>query len=658
MSPHKYPIYPQTKLNDTALIHIQSANGNPFNARFLMDGRNFMRFGQTYNGKSYFIRVYPNEQMIHLEVTINETILIKIKSQVIEETTLIDNLFVGDYIEAGKMNCYVSESAGDLKVISYVMNFGVYIGEGCMDNCEFVYESKDFIVKAEDVGYSAAIIPIPKENTIDKRRIYFCLETNNSGFAYFLKFIEHKPIMIEPGQSVKIYLNANEKHLTAYSEVMQSKPPLTISFNRTEGCFNLLIKHRQSSYYGQLIAKNISEGISQFNLLKEDDLTIGDTMKVKLLPMQTPLIRNIKPPNKDTLCTGSDVYTECPTYFILETCKDVRSETHFMLERSNEPLIIPGEEFLLLVMGRTEKIFIIPDIAPNIEILRINIKQRTSLIPTIIGKITIIQKRTGKIIVEDITGKNEILTMEFKKKADASLEGDYLMTIEGFQNVNIKLHMTMYANINNNLTQVFNPRLHLREDSIPLKDYRIGYFSYYAKDDKETEVAIVVEPKVNIRDVKVFTSTYTWGSKANDSNILRLPRNGSYHYLTVEGEYKGYKDARVTFTFLESQRFDDLLIGLHYSFQGTRLFHLKVEKEKEYIIKKEGDTLETIYLSIDSANKIPLADNKTQEFPAKKGLQEIVIKNASEVYFTVFCHSSNCYYHIHISEISITKTDL
>ena len=605
--------------------------------------------------------MYPNET--NLDAIVNESALVMISFYPVKEVVSLDKPFYGDYIEANKRNCYSTkrlDQGGDLVVLTYVTNFTLYLRPGYLPDSHesYVYSSQDFIVQAEDIGYSAINIPILKENVKSHTRVYFCLESNTE-FAYSLLLAEHESIVVQPGQSMKVYLHGSDRLLMTYLEIMHIKPLLNLTFSKTKGCFNLLIKTHQSPYYGELIAKNLSAGISQFGLLTEDDLVTGDTIMSRLFSTRKSEYRVIKAKTKDTLCTGTDTYTQCNTYFIFETCERssvAKAETRFTLEHNNDPLIFTGGEILLLVLAGYTKKYIILDIPPNIEILRVIIEQRELLVPTLIGRLMLIQKNTGKLLMEEITGKERMSVIEFKKKGGESLEGDYYVQIEGIQNVNVRLRMNMYSYINNELVEVYNARLPLSDGSFPLNLFngnrKVGYFSFYAKNDPGTEVAIIIQSNHN--NIKIFHSTSSWTNKNKlITNILRLPRDNSYHYLTIETEYE---NTRVSFDFLESQRFNELKKDLHYSFQGTRIFHIKVDKRKDYIIRKSGNTIETIYLSIDSNIKIPLEDKNTRVILPEGNEQEIRIKeeeltNTSEMHFTIRCHSSECYYHLKVEEI-------
>lgn len=673
MSPCKYAMSPLAKLNETVLIRIYSAGGDSFRARFLMNGRNFMRFAQTYDDRNYFLRVYSGEQMVYLEATLNETILMVISSQTMDEITSLDTSFHGDYLESNRTNCYSTIQllqGGDFQILTRTTDFTLHITPGHFptdaNDRTYVYASKDFAVQPEAVGHFAVRVPVLKASLKGESRVYVCLE-GMSGFAYSVKVGKHEMVKVQPGKEVKLYLHGNDRLVMVYSELMEKNPVLQITLNQTEGCFNVLVKHRQSSYYGELIAKNLTAGVSQFKLLTENDLAVGDTMMVRVLPMKTPLLRFIKAPAEDSLCTGTDLYTECPTYFVFETCGGSSSsaKTHFTLEHGNDPVIMPSEGFLLLVLARSEKKFIIPKVAPAVEVLEVSITQRKLMTPVIMGRFVVTQKNTEKTIVEDISGRTENITIEFKKEEGRSLEGDYYVTIEGFQTVNVRLETKMYSKVGGKLVEVVNSRLPSTSSARPLTfpiggNKKAGYFSFYAKNATGTSMAVIISPHGTTTNLKAFYSTTSWFTKGTliDNCILRVPRSGMHHYLTVEAECgKTGGEAGASLTFLESQRFSEVKAGYYYSFQGTRVFHLKVEKGKEYVIRKSGETVETVYLSLDPSNPIPFSDKNTRAFGHKEGVQEIVLseedlKSVSEVCFTVFCHTSECYYHLQVEKVA------
>eukprot|EP01022_Parablepharisma_sp_SALTPOND_P025408 TRINITY_DN5923_c0_g1_i6.p1 TRINITY_DN5923_c0_g1~~TRINITY_DN5923_c0_g1_i6.p1 ORF type:complete len:732 (-),score=63.63 TRINITY_DN5923_c0_g1_i6:7327-9522(-) len=690
-SPQRYKLAFPPSFAKTILFYIYNTESKAFKGKFTIKENDVTTHFETFDGIGYFARIYPSAQQdVFIEAIVEEAALIAIASSLREKVVSLDdpaNILSGDYLASGKTNCYSTQrlsNGGTLTLQAEVPDLNIYVNPGRLpqnlSKSAYLYTKDDYVVAPAHLSFSAINIPIHKARVNPDRPTFICVESLNQTIAYSLDVGQYEPAVLDENQSLKLYLRGDERQLMVYSKVVQKQTPTKIQLKVTKGCINLFVKPRQTYYYGYLLNKNLSSGISPFENITEEEIARGDTVFLRATSGQKTVVKTIPSIAHDTLCTGKDVYVECPTFLVMENCNKeyyAESISHIMIQREHSPLVLPNEQTVIRVAEGRKETFVIPSVAPSVDKLKIHVQGRERIDSVKLAKITVAQKVGNKEKTIEVSGEAEI---EFDKNSDGTLEGDYYATIEAYKNFNAMIWANSYSTIAGVSQEVHNARLTSSGNFFflnPINEtHQIGYYTFYSGDNAGKDVVIMAKPTGSLLGINLFVSSIAWPSKDTakwQGQTVRLPMNNTYYYILAEGlsspeETAGGKaNGLFNFVILESQRFNVLEPGKKYRFGGTRVFRFDATKEGDYVLKKSGQTVETIYISIDPSNTLPFNEKYTYVVTPKEeeesenilNYQLIIpgkdlkkLGNNREVYFTVYCHWPRCLYDLSIEHVA------
>eukprot|EP00826_Nyctotherus_ovalis_P063217 TRINITY_DN9250_c0_g1_i12.p1 TRINITY_DN9250_c0_g1~~TRINITY_DN9250_c0_g1_i12.p1 ORF type:complete len:422 (+),score=101.33 TRINITY_DN9250_c0_g1_i12:30-1268(+) len=405
----------------------------------------------------------------------------------------------------------------------------------------------------------------------------------------------------------------------------------------------------------------------------------------------------IRRPPRSTHCissAASDVYKrqvhgECPVVIYAKSCgEDENSTITVAMEETSDPYYMLGEPENLNIPPNKKRVSVIPDVAPGIDSVKIIVEEMALLRPVKKGTLTLEQGIGGKKQTIELNGAESQTEMSMNNK-ESNYSGDYYVTVEATDELNFRIRHKMYATIDGKQEEVMNFRRASLDRGIDLfpvnQTYQYAYFTLRTKNEPGTVLAISSHGISSVDNVSISVSNKPWGSGyewhmdlIDLDRVLRLPRDGSYYYIKIEGipspEYTvdGEHPGMIHPFIMESQRYQTLIANRNYTFSGTQLFRFKVKPGMHYIITKMGKTAESIFVSLNPNNKLPLDDDYDHgrssmgeadlslEFEKTKvhkiDLASIALEHLKEVCITVRAISSGSYYNLFIEEYADTKS--
>ena len=678
---YKLKVLDEDRKADSILIYISGREGESFKGEFYVKGSSVNRKFESYNGRDYFVRIYPSEELtddIYIESNVDDRVVAGIKSNAfpkvvpLEDITLMLN---GDHLSPNKTNCYSSirfTKGANLMLETDMTDIQLYINPLNLPNqtkdFAYSYTRGEFTVLPADISTSSITVSVPATEIA-----YICIETKKP-LAYTLSVVDPDPLLLRRGQNIKLYLKGTMKAI--YSEIKRTQSPMRLAIESLKGCTEVMIKVRKSYYYNYLMNINESLGINPFDSPKDEDTAI-----IKLRTKGESIVHAIDYPSVNTRCTGEDVYTDCPTLFYARSCNNEDSIVFIGLEDNDDFTYVLGVPEFIVLPPFFKKTYLVPDISPAIDTLQIFVEVKKEM-RTIVRGLMTVENGKGIKDVREISGASKNIVLNFSRTR-TEMAGNLYITVESYEELSIKLKVKMYSIINGVEEEVKNIRGGSAGQMMILEivnsTYQVGYFTFYGKNDSGNVAAIIPNHTPILKSVKMYASTEGWPTPQNAAftgSILRLPREDKFYNIFIEGipseEYgnNGEIEGFLVPGILESQRYNELRVGANSSFDGQRIFKFYAERNTDYIIKKVGVTVESIFVSVDPKIQIPLKDSFTHmigpidpeetdlpvEYTLKIPKEDLTKTN--EVTFTVFCHWMRCRYHLWVGKSDNIKSDL
>jgi len=671
---------------NAAALRVHCLDFKPFKGRFTLKGSKVNRSFVTYDGINYYVRMNPKEELTndtYIEAEINGTAEVRIEGHYPKYYFPLDdgNPINGDYLGKGEHICYDTsyfKDGGTLIIETAVTDLNLYVNyltrPETLDQYQYKYMNKEFPIIPSVITAPAIALPIKEAETT-----YFCIEGVNKSLSFSYATLDNQPLIISHGQTIKLYLEDDVNQFVGFSDFVRRNSPLKLNFKSIEGCTDVLLKTRTSFYAIFLMRNNQSEGISPFDYVYEKDTEVfrvqntGDSV--------TKTIEHLK---KDTLCTGSDVYSECPSAIFVKSCnKGKRSVITIELEETTDPSYILGKPELIFMSPNKKRVGVIPDVAPEIETVSLILEQMPLFQPIKKGILTLEQAHGSIKEIVELDGSEQKITVSIKNK-ESNYQGDYYVTIESIEEVNIRIRSKMYATINGKEEEIVNIRRASLQQGLELQpvneSYQYAYFTLYTKNEPGTEMILSFELFGNIKNKTIKASkkpwpeNYEWVSNTEEhfKNMIRIPRGGSYYYIKIEGEpnfnTENYEyGGNVYPLILESQRYDTLEVNKSYTFTGTRLFKFPARTGYAYFIRKISKSPDAMYVSLTSNNVLPFTDKHDwildpnlsgEDEEPKESVIEISyaqtliehLNQLKEIRLTVNSYTGASYYHLYIEE--------
>jgi len=649
----------------------------------------------TYNDNAYFLKLKPSQHTIedlknaYLEAKISHDCIVSLSFHDIElsENGILDIddfRFYGDYIEKRDTSCYQTNKfqgkSGTLNILTPSPNLKIRINPDFLpknpSEFQFLYSNTEFMMSPSAETNPVIRIPIHKSRTSQNKPMFICIESLEENIPVFIEIDKYDPLALEPNQNMKLYIRNDEKQLLLYSAIENTQKPMKLHISAEKGCANVLLKSRQSYFYGFLLNYHVIRGESPFEKIQEYELNQGDTSIFRVIAGQKEIVKNIFTPKGDTKCSGKNAFNECPTFLFVENCnknetKEI-SVVNIRMEHENIENILGLDQTLFHLTKGKKLEYIIPHVTPRTSKLQIHLKNREFVTSRKLGIISVQNLDNNYQISQEIMGDKNETSIEFNSEKIKDIAGNYKITIEASSELSAKIWMTSYSQVNNEEVQIFNSRLPSSSNFVyvnPINStHQRGYFTIKISDDSETETVIYAKPTGSLKNIRLLLNSENFVTDDKKAEFIgqtiRIPKNlhkNKYFYITAEAESSpeetsnGSISGIFSFIIYENTRNDELVIGKKYMFFGNRIFKIKLNGNKKFMLKKYSQTIEKLYISDNSENLLPFEDkyskiinpislDETEEY--KEYNMEFQISNTkiSEIYMSVFCIWPRCMY--------------
>ncbi len=734
-NPHKYKFAlgdeAAAKDASSALIHVYQGRNKPFRADIsVLDSEKKKTPLVSYDNIVYVLRVYPDQkrslrqvvESLQLDVRVESpaqiTITVTPKPSVVELEGLTMNS-VADYVEKGKSNCYsttkIEREGGSVMVQLESRDVVFYANHGSMPEKleDFAYQYKEgefTVIPADKFAAVSFLVPRWPEGEFSDNRTYFCISGTGRGLSYAVGLARSTAITVEENQRQKLYLAKPE--FMFHTRIIHHTTPIKLVAKVLQGCVNVMVRPQKTYYYGYLVFQNLTAGVSAFSSDTVSSLDSGLTLLglkmdagevIRQLPLEL---------DRETLCTGESVFEECPIFIVAENCDGFTgSVVTLMLAREDYIKVVPNDPMYISVPRGKKEFLAFTSVAPLVDAIEIAIQTRGQTMEERLGLVGISRNSIikdmalGDKIFELSAARNQTV-LGYQRTEGTSLAGNYYMTIVANQDLNAKIIINAVSGIGNREWVVQSARQASGNGVFfltPISETRqIGYFTFYLDNTNRAgktqphDVAIFSKYTGSVTNITIRANASAWPElESNDSsslaatNVFRLSRgnplyaSNSYYYLLVSGvtaaaaadSSEGQQQlGHFAFVVIEERRHNDLELGRPATFDGTRLFRLrasKFDKSGDYVMRKTGNTVESMYVSVSSGNRAPFSDQHDYAFEPTDGdkeykypesrLNEIRIPSAElqsknedcakgerDLWLTVYCRWQQCMYSLEV----------